>query len=241
MTSPLLELRGVSAGYGRSSVLRQVDLTVAAGSIVGLLGPNGAGKTTLLRVASGILTPSAGEVALRGERVTGHAPESRVAAGLCHVPEGRGIFRSLTVRENLVLQSPSGGLDQTITRAVEAFPKLGQRLNQVSGTLSGGEQQMLALARAVVQDPTIVLLDELSIGLAPIIVDEMYEFIARLARTGVALLVVEQYVDRVLALADWIYVLQKGEISLSVNAAAVDRAQLASAYLGEEVAAGGAR
>jgi len=214
---------------------------VAPGSIVGLLGSNGAGKTTLLRVASGILAPSAGHLEVWGGDVTGSPPEFLVAAGVCHVPEGRGIFRSLTVKENLVLQSPARRLATSVDRAVDAFPKLGQRLDQVSGTLSGGEQQMLALARAFVQDPKIVLLDEVSIGLAPIVVDEMYESIAGLARTGVALLLVEQYVDRVLALADWIYVLQKGEISLSVDAAAVDRKLLASAYLGEDALVGGAR
>jgi branched-chain amino acid transport system ATP-binding protein len=241
VTEAVLELQNVSAGYGRSSVLQQVELTVEAGSIVGLLGANGAGKTTLLRVASGILGCSGGRLLLRGEDVTGASPESLVAAGVCHVPEGRGIFRSLTVRENLVLQSPARRLTRTLERAIDAFPKLGQRLNQNAGTLSGGEQQMLALARAIVQDPSIVLLDEVSIGLAPIVVDEMYDFIVRLARTGAALLLVEQYVDRVLALANWIYVLQKGQIALSVNAAEVDRTELASAYLGEAAAIGGTR
>lgn len=236
MSESVLELQDISAGYSRSSVLHGVNLTVQAGAIVGLLGANGAGKTTLLRVASGILGPSTGHLVLHGKDMAGASPEALVAAGVCLVPEGRGIFRSLTVRENLVLQSPAGHLPRTIERAVDAFPRLGQRLHQVAGTLSGGEQQMLALARSIVQEPKIVLLDEVSIGLAPIVVDEMYEFITRLARTGVALLLVEQYVDRVLGLADWIYVMQHGEIALSEDAANLDRARLAAAYLGDTVA-----
>jgi branched-chain amino acid transport system ATP-binding protein len=158
----MLELREVSAGYGSTVVLRGVSLVVPDRSVVALLGANGAGKTTLLRVAAGLLAPLSGEVGVDGGRIARPSPHALKAAGVCHVPEGRGIWRSLTVRDHLMLFAPRGGEVEAIDRATEAFPKLGQRIDQTAGTLSGGEQQMLALARAYIQNPRIVLLDEVS-------------------------------------------------------------------------------
>src|SRR5262245_19861497 len=172
----MLTLDNVVAGYAETTVLRGVSLTVPESSVVALLGANGAGKTTLLRVASGLLRPTAGTMTLDGTDVTSWHPHQLASRGVCHVPEGRGIFRTLTVRENLSLQAGSGGKD-SLERAVHAFPRLGERLGQTAGTLSGGEQQMLALARSYIAEPKIMLLDEVSMGLAPKIVDEIFEFL----------------------------------------------------------------
>jgi len=230
----MFELRGVEAGYGGTRVLRGVDLIVPRRSIVALLGPNGAGKTTLLRAASGLLRPTAGDVLLDGESVLGRLPHELCARGLCHVPEGRGIFPSLTVRENLVLQSRPGSERESIDRAVSAFPRLGERLTQVAGTLSGGEQQMLALARTYVQRPQLVLLDEVSMGLAPKIVDEIFEFLGVLAAQGSSLLLVEQYVTRALAAADYVYLLNRGRISFAGEVSELDADAIAAEYVGSD-------
>ncbi|HEX9683536.1 MAG TPA: ABC transporter ATP-binding protein [Acidimicrobiales bacterium] len=226
-----LVLDGVTAGYGRSLVLRDVSLRVGHGEAVALLGPNGAGKTTLLRVASGLLRPTAGEVGLRGHRAGSWPASRRARSGLCHIPEGRGIFPSLSVRENLVVQA--GAASAAIDRAIDAFPRLRERLDQRAGTLSGGEQQMLAMARAYARDPSLVLVDEPSLGLAPNLVDEVFEFLAEVVRRGSALLVVEQYVPRALALASRIYVLRKGRIDGEHAASDVDADQISATYLSQ--------
>ena len=231
-SAPLLSLSGIWAGYGETTVLRGVELEVAPGSVVALLGPNGAGKTTLLRVASGVVTPRRGTIRTGGRDVTGRPPEALAAGGLCQVPEGRSIFPSLTVRENLILQSFPRQEKEGIARAVEAFPILGERLSQAAGTLSGGQQQMLALARAYIRRPPLVLLDEVSMGLAPIVVDEIYAFLTRLVEQGSALLLVEQYVDRVLELADRVYLLQKGAIAWTGAAGDLDQSDVLGSYLG---------
>lgn len=228
----MLELRGVEAGYGGSTILRGVDLVVPEQSIVALLGSNGAGKTTLLRVASGLLKPTTGRLKLRGSDVTGASAFALAAAGVCHVPEGRGIFSSLTVRENLQLQSPPRQEASSIERATSVFPRLGQRLDQVAGTLSGGEQQMLALARSYVQSPAVVLLDEVSMGLAPAVIDEIFDFLTTLAVAGAALLLVEQYVTRALAVADYVYVLAKGAVSFVGEPSELNEADVFNAYTG---------
>jgi branched-chain amino acid transport system ATP-binding protein len=231
----LYELRGISAGYGDALVLRDVDLVVPAGSVVALLGANGAGKTTLLRVASGLLAPSAGEITFLDRAVTGWAPQSLAQAGICHVPEGRGVFRNLTVRENLLLQADARAGDAAIERAVATFPRLGERLGQRAGTLSGGEQQMLALARAYVSNPKLVLLDEVSMGLAPRIVDEIFDFIGRLAAEGTSLLLVEQYVTRALAQSDYVYLLNRGRVDFAGEPCELEDTEVFERYLGTTV------
>jgi branched-chain amino acid transport system ATP-binding protein len=228
----VLELRGIHAAYGGTRVLHDVTLVVPPGSVVALLGANGAGKTTMLRVAAGLLTPQAGQLLVDGTDVTGWAPHRIVARGVCHVPEGRGVFPSLTVRENLVVQSRRGHERTAIEAAAAAFPVLGRRLNQVAGTMSGGEQQMLALAKAYVQSPATVLLDEVSMGLAPIVVDEIFEFLQRLAAGGASLLLVEQYVTKALAMADYVYLLQKGQIVFAGEPGELDGEDLFARYLG---------
>ena len=228
----MLVLRDIVAGYGSTVVLRGVDLIVPESSVVALLGANGAGKTTLLRVASGLLTPMSGSLLLDGEDMTAASPHALAERGVCHVPEGRGVFVSLTVRENLQLQSPPGRESESIERAASVFPRLGQRLDQVAGTLSGGEQQMLALARSYVQEPRVVLLDEVSMGLAPKGVDEIFEFLGALSAAGASLLLVEQYVQRALAVADYVYVLNKGEVAFVGEPAELDGDDVFRAYTG---------
>ena len=208
----MLELRGIDAGYGEHTVLRDVSLTVPPGSVVALLGPNGAGKTTLLRVASGLLRPSAGAVLLEGEDVTRARTYARARRGLCHIPEGRGVYPALTVRENLVLHARKGEEAAALERAAAAFPVLGEKLRQPAGQLSGGQQQILSLIRAYLTDPRVVLVDEASMGLAPVVVDKIFEFLGQIAASGTALLIVEQYVSRALALADAVYLLNKGGV-----------------------------
>jgi branched-chain amino acid transport system ATP-binding protein len=211
----MLELRGIEAGYGEHIVLRDVSLSVPPGSVVAVLGPNGAGKTTLLRVASGLLRPRQGTVLLGGEEVTGARPYARAKRGLCHIPEGRGIYPTLTVRENLVLHSLKGEEATALEQATSAFPVLGEKLGQPAGHLSGGQQQMLSLVRAYITHPKLVLVDEASMGLAPVVVDQIFEFLGQIAASGAALLIVEQYVSRALAIAGTVYVLNKGGVVVS--------------------------
>ena len=233
----MFRLDNIVAGYAETTVLRGVSLTVPDSSVVALHGPNGAGKTTLLRVASGLLRPTAGTMTLDGVDVTSHRPHQLAGRGVCHVPEGRGVFPSLTVRENLSLQAGSGGKDG-LAKAVEAFPRLGERLSQTAGTLSGGEQQMLALARSYIADPKVMLLDEVSMGLAPKIVDEIFEFLGRVAHEGASLLLVEQYVTRALALADYVYLLNRGQVAYRGEPSELEDEDVFARYLGTEVGAG---
>jgi branched-chain amino acid transport system ATP-binding protein len=228
----LFELRGIVAGYGDATVLRDVDLAVPPASVVALLGPNGAGKTTLLRAASGLLPLWRGTIALDDVDVTHCQAHALAAAGICHVPEGRGVFPGLSVRENVLLQAKPGREAAALERATSVFPVLGRRLGQLAGTLSGGEQQMLALSRAYVSNPSVVLLDEVSMGLAPKIVDEIFEFLERLKDEGVSLLLVEQYVTRALALADYVYLLHKGEVTFRGEPSELDHADVFREYLG---------
>jgi branched-chain amino acid transport system ATP-binding protein len=230
--APALELRGVTAGYGRATVLRQIDLEIARGSIVALLGSNGAGKTTLLSTAAGLIEPSEGSVLIDGVDQRGTRPHGRARAGLCLVQGGRGVFPDLTVRENLELLTPPWKTSSQSELAIEAFPILGKRLGQAAGSLSGGEQQMLACARCYIADPTIVLLDEVSTGLAPKIIDAVFESLLRLAATGTALLIVEQYVERALAMAGHAYLLQRGEITFSGPTSELNRDTVVGGYLG---------
>ncbi|HEV8626414.1 MAG TPA: ABC transporter ATP-binding protein [Acidimicrobiia bacterium] len=227
----MLELEGVTAGYGETTVLRDVWLTVPDSSVVALLGANGAGKTTTLRVASGLLRPRMGGIRLDGVEVTGRRPHELTDLGLCHVPEGRGVFGNLSVRENLVVFRAAGGEDEAIELAVDAFPILGDRLDQPAATLSGGQQQMLALARAYVRRPRVVLLDEVSMGLAPSIVDDIFAFLGRLVAGGAALLLVEQYVERALELAQYVYILRQGEMAFAGEPAELADADIFAHYV----------
>jgi branched-chain amino acid transport system ATP-binding protein len=228
----MLEIEHLTGGYGDTIVLRDVSISVPDSSVVALLGPNGAGKTTTLRMASGLARPKRGAVSFDGEDVTRLGPYQRAQRGLCLIPEGRGIFPSLTVRENLVLYVPKRKQREAFERAVDTFPVLGERRGQIAGTLSGGEQQMLALVRAYVAEPRLVLVDEASLGLAPLVVNAIFEFIERIAREGVSLLIVEQYINRALALADVVYLLNQGEIVYSGPADELDEERVFALYTG---------
>ena len=229
---PLLELRGITAAYGRIQVLHGVDLAVPEGSVFALLGPNGAGKTTTLRVASGLHEPTSGVYLLGGHKVNGARPEDLARRGLCTVPEGRGVFPNLTVRENLQMATFTGvPLEKIETIAYDRFPRLGERRHQLTGTMSGGEQQMLAMARALATDPALLLLDELSMGLAPLVVAELYQLVAELAETGVSILVVEQFARTVLGVADLAAIMVNGRVT-RVGAPADLEEELSAAYLG---------
>jgi branched-chain amino acid transport system ATP-binding protein len=215
MTAPALELRGVRAGYGRIEVLHGIDLVVPAGSVFALLGPNGAGKTTTLKVCDGRLATTDGCLHVAGAHVNGAGTDQLARAGVCAIPEGRGIFPNLTVAENLrITTHAAAGLRfaDIEQKAYARFPILGQRRKQLAGTMSGGQQQMLAMCRAIVTDPALLLVDELSMGLAPLIVAELYEVLAQLAADGVAILLVEQFPKTALAIADYAAVLAGGRI-----------------------------
>jgi len=212
--SPALAIRAVRASYGRIEVLHGVDLTVPAGSVFALLGPNGAGKSTLLKVISGQMRPTAGEVVIGDKPVGKLSTEKLARTGLCSIPEGRGIFPNLTVRENLRIWTYRGGLS---VKSVEeqtyaTFPRLSERRKQLAGTMSGGEQQMLAISRALVTDPKVLLLDELSMGLAPLIVSELYELVGTLAAQGKTILLVEQFVTTALLVATRAAIMVHGKI-----------------------------
>ena len=183
---PSIVLSGVRAAYGRIEVIHGVDLVIPPGSVFALLGPNGAGKSTLLKVISGRMRPTAGQVLIGDEPVGKRPPEKLARNGICAVPEGRGIFPNLTVRENLRIWTYRGGISarDVEDRTFASFPRLKERRSQMAGTLSGGEQQMLAISRALVTDPKVLLLDELSMGLAPLIVSELYELVGNLAARG---------------------------------------------------------
>jgi branched-chain amino acid transport system ATP-binding protein len=210
---PILELIDVHAAYGRIEVLRGVDLLVPRGAVMALLGANGAGKTTLLRVISGLMPMTAGDIHLGGVHVSDASPDQLTRAGLTMVPEGRGVFPNLTVEENLWLASYSGlPVDKILTDAYGRFPRLKERRRQLAGSLSGGEQQMLSLARALSSDPALLLLDELSMGLAPLIVESLYDTVAEIAEHGVSILVVEQFASSALRVSDYAAVMQGGRI-----------------------------
>jgi branched-chain amino acid transport system ATP-binding protein len=231
--TPALELIDVRASYGRIEVLHGVSLQVPPGSVFALLGPNGAGKTTTLAVASGKLRPTSGCVHVTGAHVNRASPESLAKAGVCRIPEGRGVFPNLTVDENLRMWTYAGGRSYRDVReqAYARFPRLGERRGQLAGTLSGGEQQMLAMSRALVTDPGVLLLDEISMGLAPRIVSELYELVGQLAQEGISILLVEQFARTALAVADYAAVMTGGRISVVGQPA--DVADLVSeAYLG---------
>jgi ABC-type branched-subunit amino acid transport system ATPase component len=214
--APALELRQVFAGYGTIDVLYGVDLVLQAGQVHALLGPNGAGKSTTLKVASGQIRPNTGEVLLDGVNIGKAGPDELARRGLCLVPEGRGVFPNLTVTENLRMATYAGTpLKMVLERAFTRFPRLAERRKQLAGTLSGGEQQMLAMARALAIDPKVLLLDELSMGLAPLIVEDLYAVVQRIASEGLSIVVVEQFAHQVLGVADVASIMLSGRVQLT--------------------------
>jgi branched-chain amino acid transport system ATP-binding protein len=231
VAAAVLELRGVNAAYDGVEVLHGIDVAVEAGQMLAVLGPNGAGKTTLLRVMAGLHRPSAGDLVLGGRVLTGADPTALARRGLCLIPEGRATFPNLTVAENLWMMTNGGGSRESVEElAFSAFPALAQRRSQLAGSLSGGEQQMLALSRAIATDPAVLLLDELSMGLAPFLVGQLYESVAAIAASGVTVVVVEQFVRTVLGVATHAVALVGGRIIMA-GAPAEIAPHLHSAYL----------
>lgn len=210
-----ITIEGVHAAYGRIEVLHGVDVRVVGGSVFALLGPNGAGKSTLLKVMNGRLRRTAGSVAMDGVTPSSWTPEVLARAGVIAIPEGRGVFPNLTVRDNLRMWTYRGGLTtaEVESRAYEQFPRLKERRKQLAGTLSGGEQQMLAISRALAGDTKVLLLDELSMGLAPIIVGHLYELVATIAAGGVTVVVVEQFAETALGVADRAAIMVHGRVA----------------------------
>jgi branched-chain amino acid transport system ATP-binding protein len=231
-TEPLLELVGVRSGYGSIEVLHGVDLVVPKGALVALLGPNGGGKSTTLRVCSGMLPVNSGEFRVAGRVMNGAQAHDLARLGICTIPEGRGIFPNLTVRENLWLATGTGvPRDKVEAVAFDRFPRLGERRSQLAGTLSGGEQQMLAIGRALATDPAILILDEISMGLAPVLVAALYETVGELARSGLSILVAEQFAQTVLPLARSAAIMLQGRIVRVGDPSEIEQ-ELATAYLG---------
>ncbi len=237
MANPLLEVEGLDAGYGGAPVLRGVSLTVRGGTAVALVGPNGAGKSTTLRTIAGLLHPLGGTIRLAGERIDGLSPSAIAGRGLRLVPEGRRIFPSLTVKENLLVGGYLGWdrvlIRQRLDECLDLFPPLRDRLGHRGGTLSGGEQQMLTIARALMGKPSLLLLDEPSLGLAPQWVDEVFTILQRIMAQGVALLLVEQNALLALELAEMGYLMEGGEVLLAGRGVdLLRRPEIAQAYLG---------
>ncbi|MGB3411438.1 MAG: ABC transporter ATP-binding protein [Microthrixaceae bacterium] len=229
---PLLELRGVRAAYGSIEVLHGVNLSIPAGTVVALLGPNGAGKTTALKVACGLMQPTSGSVLIGGRDVTGVKPEELARRGVTTIPEGKGVFPNLTVRENLLMATYGGvSMGQIEEVAYAQFPRLKERRTQLAGTLSGGEQQMLAMARGLAVNPTVLLLDELSMGLAPLVVEELYGIVVEISRSGTSILVVEQFARTVLGVADVAAIMVNGVIRQVGSPSEIEH-ELSAAYLG---------
>jgi len=230
---PALQVDNLYVSYGGMRALSDVSLCVPEGAVVALLGPNGAGKSTTLRAVSGLVRGDSGRIAVRGVRVDRKPAHATARLGVVHVPEGRGIFPSLSVQENLEMCVYAVGADvDPVSGATAVFPVLGQRLRQLAGSLSGGEQQMLSLARALLSKPKLLMVDEISMGLAPIIVQQLFDALRERALAGTSLLLVEQYIDAALELADFVYVLDKGRIVDVGEPGDVRQGGLVSAYLG---------
>lgn len=232
----MLEINNLHAGYGPMKVLHGVDLAISAGEIVALLGSNGAGKSTLNNNLSGIFKPTSGQILFEGLDITGMRSEHVVDLGIVQVPEGRRIFPNMSIRENLELGSYRRGKDrraENLEKIVAIFPRLQERFGQLAGTLSGGEQQMLAIGRAMMTEPRLLILDEPSLGLSPLLVEEMFNLIKSLNEEGLAIFLVEQNVMQSLEIADRAYVMENGSIVLSGMAAdLIDDPDLKKSYLG---------
>ena len=232
----VLELKNLQAGYGHMKVLHGVDLMINEGEIVALLGSNGAGKSTLNNNVSGVFQPTGGQILFEGQDITGMRSEKVVDLGIIQVPEGRRIFPNMSIRENLELGSYRRGKadrERNIERVVSIFPRLEERFHQLAGTLSGGEQQMLAIGRAMMSEPRLLILDEPSLGLSPLLVEEMFSLIQSLNKQGLAIFLVEQNVMQSLEIADRAYVMENGSIVLSGSAKdLIDDPDLKKSYLG---------
>ena len=237
----MLSINNLHAAYGKVEVLHGISLDVPKGKLVTLIGSNGAGKTTTMRAISGMIKPKSGSVTLGGKDVTGLDSHKIARAGLAHSPEGRRVFASMSVTDNLLLGAfprftrarPKGDIKRDLEKALELFPRLKERQHQLAGTLSGGEQQMLAMARAVMLNPEVILLDEPSMGLAPILVEEVFRIITRLKAEGVTMLLVEQFAAAALNVADYGYVLENGSISVHGPAESLKNdPKVIAAYLG---------
>ncbi|MEK9853581.1 MAG: ABC transporter ATP-binding protein [Rhodobiaceae bacterium] len=232
----MISIRNLDAGYGSVSVLRDVSMEIGEGEIVAVLGSNGVGKTTLNNTLSGLIRPSAGEVTFEGSVISGLPPAEIVERGLIHVPEGRKLFPNLSVRDNLELGSYKRGRanrSQNLDKVLEVFPKLRERIEQLAGTLSGGEQQMVAIGRGLMSEPKVLLLDEPSLGLSPLLVEQMFALIKQINDTGLSLILVEQNVIQSLAIADRAYVIEEGSVTLSGSAAELrENSDLKKSYLG---------
>jgi branched-chain amino acid transport system ATP-binding protein len=238
VSAPLLSLSEIDVHYGAIHALRAVSFDVAEGEIVTLIGANGAGKTTTLRAVSGMLKPTVGKITYRGEEIGGRKPHLNVAQGLCHAPEGRGIFPNLTVRENLLLgaflRRDKPGIAADVEKGFGLFPRLREREKQLAGTLSGGEQQMLAIARALMARPKLLLLDEPSLGLAPQVTETIFRIIEEINRAGVTILLVEQNAHLALGIAHHAHVLETGSVVQSGTGQELLKSpEIRKAYLGE--------
>lgn len=237
MANRLLEISDLKVAYGDVGALWGVSLHVDAGTIVAIVGANGAGKTTLLRTVSGLLTPKAGDIRLSGQSLVGKAPEAIARMGIAHVPEGRGLFRQMTVLENLELGAfqPKARprTNELLEKAYALFPRLKERANQKAGSLSGGEQQMLAIARATMSEPSLLILDEPSLGLSPLVVQQMFALIQTLHGQGVTILLVEQNIHQALKVADYAFVLKTGALAMQgTGAELIADPEIQKAYMG---------
>ena len=238
MAEPLLELHALDVHYGAIHALRGISILVGQGEIVSLIGANGAGKTTTLRAVSGMLRPSAGQIRYQGASIGGLKPHRLVARGLCHAPEGRGIFPNLTLTENLLLgaflRRDAEGIAKDMEKGFKLFPILKERATQMAGTLSGGEQQMLAIARALMSRPRLLLLDEPSLGLAPTVVETIFNIVQEINKQGVTILLVEQNAHLALQIANHGYVLETGTVVQTGTGTELLRSpEIRKAYLGE--------
>ena len=234
-TGNLVELRNVTAGYGGATVLRDISISVPPSTVVAVLGPNGAGKTTLLKVATGLVRSRQGQIFLNGEDVTSQPAHMIARKGFCHIPEGRGIFPSLSVRDNIVLSSPKGkeseGIERTAVPCSRYSAPACVRSPEASAAASNSS---LAMARAMISNPTVVAVDEASLGLSPVMVDKIYETLRQIVASGVSLILVEQYVSRAIEFADSVYLINRGTVAYSGPAQGLDGDELFARYLGED-------
>jgi branched-chain amino acid transport system ATP-binding protein len=237
----MLSIKNLEAGYGKVKVLHGINIDVPKGQVITLIGSNGAGKTTTMRAITGMIKPTSGEVTLGGEKIDGYDSHKIARLGLAHSPEGRRVFTTMSVNDNLLLGAfprftgsrPKGDIKNDLERSLEMFPRLKERRNQLAGTLSGGEQQMLAMARAVMLNPEIIILDEPSMGLAPILVEQIFEIIKEINKAGTTVLLVEQNAMMALAVANRGYIVQTGEITLEDEASKLTKnPKVREAYLG---------